>query len=232
MADNRSKSKKPNAAPRSKAKGKKKKKKKDHTVLIVVIVFIVILLGTLVFIFRDKIKEKLSDFGPNVFMTTDYEEYVIKYAKQNEFDPKFVFAIINTESHFNPDATSDVGARGLMQIMEDAYNWIKFRMDDERVHSFDDMYDPELNIEYGTYMLKYLYEKFDHSYELTAAAYHGGMNAVDNWIKNGTVDPNNFDLEDVPSSVTANYIYKVMNAYNKYKSKLEGDLNYETGKEN
>ena len=64
-------------------------------------------------------------------------------------------------------------------------------------------------------------------YELTAAAYHGGMNAVDKWISDGTVDPQNFKLEDVPSSVTSNYIYKVMKAYNKYKDKLEGDLNYE-----
>ena len=86
------------------------------------------------------------------------------------------------------------------------------------------MYDPELNIQYGTFMLKFLYEKFDHSYELTAAAYHGGMNAVDTWINDGTVDPDNFRLEDVPSDVTANYIYKVMNAYNKYKEKLEEDF--------
>lgn len=194
----------------TKSKKKKRKKKgKKHTVLIIVIAAVMAVIVLLCIVFKDKIAEKLSDYGPNIFMTTDYEEYVLKYAKENDFDPRFVFAIINTESHFNPKATSDVGARGLMQIMEEAYNWIKFRKNDERVHTFDDMYDPELNIEYGTFLLKYLYDKFDHSYELTAAAYHGGMNAVDKWISDGTVDPQNFKLEDVPSSVTSNYIYKV-----------------------
>lgn len=210
-----------------KKKRKKKNGKSNKTIIAVTIALVFALLITFILIFDTKVREKIRDYGPSVFMTTDYEEYVLKYSKQNEMDPKFIFAIINTESHFNPNVTSDVGARGLMQIMEDAYNWIKFRMDDQRVHSFDDMYDPELNIEYGTFLLKYLYEKFDHSYELTAAAYHGGMNAVQTWIDDKTVDPQNFKLEDVPSDVTANYIYKVMKAYNKYKEKLEDDLNYE-----
>ena len=212
------------AAVKSKSKKKKKKAGGGHTGLIVIISLILAILIVLAFIFRDQISEKIRDYGPNVFMTTDYEEYVIKYSNEYEMDPRFVFAIINTESHFNPDATSNVGARGLMQLMEEAYDWVKFRMGDERTHTFDDIYDPELNIQYGTFMLKFLYDKFDNSYELTAAAYHGGMNAVDTWIKDGTIDPDNFRLEDVPSDVTANYIYKVMNAYNRYKEKLQEDL--------
>ena len=214
------------AANTKKASAKKKKKKKtsSNNTVIVIVSLVLAILVVLAFIFRDKISEKLQDYGPNVFMTTDYEEYVLKYSKKYEMDPRFIFAIINTESHFNPEATSNVGARGLMQLMEEAYDWVKFRMNDDRPHTFDDMYEPELNIEYGTFMLKFLYEKFDHSYELTAAAYHGGMNAVDTWINDGTVDPENFRLEDVPSDVTANYIYKVMNAYNKYKEKLEEDF--------
>ena len=211
----------------TKTKNKKKRKKvKDHKVLIIVIISVLTIILVTAFIFRDKIREKLSDYGPNIFMTTDYEEYVLKYSKEYDIDPRFVFAIINTESHFNPKATSNVGARGLMQLMEEAYDWVKFRLIDEREHTFDDMYDPELNIEYGTFMLSYLYEKFDHSYELTAAAYHGGMNAVDKWIEDGTVDPDNFDLKDVPSDVTANYIRKVMNSYEKYKQKLKEDVKY------
>lgn len=208
----------------TKTKKKKRKKASDHKTLIIVISSVLAILLLLAFIYRDKIKEKLSDYGPNVFMTTDYEEYVLKYSKEYNMDPRFVFAIINTESHFNPKATSNVGARGLMQLMEEAYDWVKFRMDDNREHTFDDMYEPELNIQYGTFMLSYLYEKFDHSYELTAAAYHGGMNAVDTWISDGTVDPEHFDLKDVPSDVTANYIYKVMNAYTKYKQKIKEDV--------
>lgn len=213
-----------NTKKKTASKSKKKKKSSGNSTVIVIVTLVLAIVVVIAVIFRDKISEKIQDYGPNVFMTTDYEEYVLKYSKEYDMDPRFIFAIINTESHFNPDATSNVGARGLMQLMEEAYDWVKFRMDDDRAHTFDDMYDPELNIEYGTFMLKFLYDKFDHSYELTAAAYHGGMNAVDTWINDGTVDPDNFRLEDVPSDVTANYIYKVMNAYNKYKEKLEEDF--------
>ena len=123
-----------------------------------------------------------------------------------------------------------MGARGLMQIMPDAFDWIKFRLDDTRDITFDDMFDPQLNIQYGTYMLSYLYEDFG-SFELAAGAYHQGMNAVQAWIDDGTIDPDNFSidagLDDMPSDPTRNYIYKVMNALEKYKnnSQLEEDIN-------
>lgn len=180
------------------------------------IILLLALVGVVVLILRPDYTKKLKDYSSKIFTTTAYEEYVLKYSYENDIEPRFIFAVINTESHFDPNATSDVGARGLMQIMEDAYNWIKFRMDDQRDHTFDDMYDPELNIEYGTFYLSYLYRRYG-SYELTAAAYHAGLNAVDGWIEDGTVDPENFRLEDVPSDVTAHYIDKVMTAYNNYK---------------
>lgn len=204
---------------------KRRKKKTRAFPKFFVFLVILIIAGGLIYIYRDNIVESARRLSPNVFTyPTEYEEYVIKYSNEYDIDPRYVFAVINTESHFDPDATSDVGARGLMQIMEDAYDWIKFRLNDQREHTYDDMYDPELNIQYGTYMLKYLYDKFDGSYELAAAAYHGGMNAVDDWIDDGTVDPENFAIEDVPSDITANYIYKVMNAYTKYQEKLKEDF--------
>lgn len=200
----------------------KKRKKKNKIKIFPIILVLIIVGGLFTWYHFDAIVKKAKDFNPSNFTyPTKYEEYVIKYSNKFDIDARFVYAIINTESHFDPNATSNVGARGLMQLMDEAYNWVKFRLDDTRKHTFDDMYDPELNIEYGTYMLKYLYDRYDGSYELTAAAYHGGMGAVDGWIETGTVDPKNFKLEDVPSDVTANYIYKVTNAYNKYKHKLK-----------
>lgn len=207
------------------AKTKRRRKKKKNKILVFPIIVILLLVSGLILCFYfDKVVEKAKDLSPNKFTyPTKYQEYVVKYSGEFDIDPRFVFAIINTESHFDPNATSDVGARGLMQLMDEAYNWVKFRLDDTESTSFDDMYDPETNIKYGTYMLKYLYDKYDGSYQLAAAAYHGGMGAVDGWIENGTVDPDNFDLDDVPSDVTANYIYKVTTAYNKYKELIQTD---------
>ncbi|MBQ1537456.1 MAG: transglycosylase SLT domain-containing protein, partial [Ruminococcus sp.] len=106
------------------------------------------------------------------------------------------------------------------------------RLDDDRDITFDNMYDPELNIQYGTYMLSYLYDQFG-SYELASAAYHQGMNAVQGWIDDGTIDPEHFsvaeNLDTMPSDLTRDYIYKVMRAFDKYKenSELEAEISNE-----
>ncbi len=206
----------------------KKTKKNNFLGFAVFITLLLIIAFSLIAAFKKPhIRQKAKKFFS---YPTDYEEYVLKYSKEYDIDPRFVFAVIYTESHFDPNAVSDVGARGLMQIMPDAFDWIKFRLDDTRDITFDDMFDPQLNIQYGTYMLSYLYEDFG-SFELAAGAYHQGMNAVQAWIDDGTIDPDNFSidagLDDMPSDPTRNYIYKVMNALEKYKnnSQLEEDIN-------
>jgi soluble lytic murein transglycosylase len=205
---------------------KKKKKSNAAGLALFIIVMLIIAFGAwLIFREPDTENKSRSFFG----YPTKYEEYVIKYSNEYEIDPRYIFAIIYTESHFNANAESDVGARGLMQIMPDAFDWIKFRLSDEREITFDDMYTPEYNIQYGTYMLSYLYEQFG-TYELAAGAYHQGMNAVQSWIDDGTIDPEHFsvdeNLSDMPSELTQDYIKKVMKAFDKYKdnSELEQDI--------
>lgn len=105
--------------------------------------------------------------------------------------------------------------------MEDAYDWVKFRLDDDS-ESFDDMYDPETNIRYGTYYLSFLMERYDGSVELTAAAYHCGMGQVDSWLDDGTISAENFDVKDIPdeNDQTAHYVNKINDAYDAYKKLL------------
>lgn len=170
----------------------------------------------------DEMKEKTESYIPNGFTyPTDYEEYVIKYSNEFEVDPVLVFSVIKVESNFIPTATSNVGARGLMQLMSDAYDWVKFRLEDDS-ESFDDMYDPETNIRYGTYYLSFLMERYDNSIDLTAAAYHCGMGQVDNWLEDGTISAENFKVEDIPeeNDQTSHYINKINDAYSAYKELL------------
>ena len=148
-----------------------------------------------------------------------YEEYVTEYSEQYDIDKNFIFAVIKTESNFNPDAESDVGARGLMQIMNDAFEWSFSKISDEDT-TYDDMFKPEYNIEYGCFMLGYYYEKYN-SYELSAAAYHSGMGQVDEWISEGIIDTDNLNIDDIPASKTKHYIKKVMSAYTAYKNLYE-----------
>ena len=216
------------------ASAKKRSKKKKSSagdwiaVTLGIAVAIAVLLLTIFLLKRgvreglEEVKQKTEEYVPQGFTyPTDYEEYVIKYCKEYHTDPVLVFSVINTESSFHPDATSDVGARGLMQLMEDAYDWVKFRLDDDS-ESFDDMYDPETNIKYGTYYLSFLMERYDNSIDLAAAAYHCGMGQVDSWLEDGTISAEKFDVKDIPAEndQTSHYVNKINDAYSAYKKIL------------
>ncbi len=97
-----------------------------------------------------------------------YRDTILKYAAEYEVDPLFILAVMKTESDFNPNAVSEADARGLMQIAETTFDWIKDKLNDE-TSVFSDMYTPEINIRYGTFFLHYLYQEFE-SLELAAAA--------------------------------------------------------------
>ncbi len=204
-----------------------KKQRKENPVGLAIFVAVMLMIGFgLLFIFREPDpagdSSQSEETPTKTYFTypTYYKEYVMKYAEEFDIDPCYVFAVIRSESSFVEDAESGVGARGLMQIMPDAFDWIKFKLADDEERTFDDMYKAEYNIRYGTYMLSYLYDDFG-SFELASAAYHQGMNAVQGWIDDGTIDPAHFNidegLDDMPSAVTRDYIYKVIRSYRKYR---------------
>ena len=58
-----------------------------------------------------------------------YKDEIFKQSERFGIDPAIVFAIIHTESSFNPKARSHIPAYGLMQLVpksggRDAYNYI------------------------------------------------------------------------------------------------------------
>lgn len=98
--------------------------------------------------------------------------------------PRFVSAVIWTESKFRPQATSHKGARGLMQIMPEtgAYLAAQLKVD----YSPEALYDPEYNVRLGTYYLSRLLKRFDKS--LALAAYNAGETRAAYWEKTGEID--------------------------------------------
>ena len=159
---------------------------------------------------------KLPDIARKFIYPKTYRTDIEKYSEQYNVDGNFIFAVIKTESNFDPDATSEVGARGLMQLMPDAYDWVKFRMNDDRVTTFDNMYDPELNIEYGTFMISLLLDEYNGDFETALAAYHSGRGNVNNWLEIKEYSSCGTHLDTIPSSATAHYVDKVMRAYKAY----------------
>lgn len=151
----------------------------------------------------------------------EYSSLVESSAAETGIDKYLIYAVIKTESGFNNEAESNVGARGLMQLMEDAFDWVKFRMGDERDIDYDDMYDPGYNIEYGSFLIKLLYEEYG-DVKTALAAYHSGRGNVNEWLKDKKYSSNGKTLDEIPSSATKHYVNKVMTAYEGYTNLYKG----------
>ncbi len=80
-----------------------------------------------------------------------YDELVKKYAQQYGQDWRLITAQMYQESKFDPEATSWVGARGLMQIMPGTGHEL----------GFTDLHDPEKNIHAGVKYMYQLLNRFD-----------------------------------------------------------------------
>lgn len=148
-----------------------------------------------------------------------YENYVEKYSRENGLDKYLVYAVIKTESGFDPAAVSNVGARGLMQIMEDTFDWVSYKLSDDDARYLD-MYDPEINIRYGCWLLGYLYDEFG-DVETTMAAYHAGRGQVNEWLDDRDISSDGVHLDVIPISDTEHYVGKIVKAMETYKKLYE-----------
>lgn len=149
-----------------------------------------------------------------------YAPFILSYAQSQSLDPALVAAVILCESSYNPQAESRVGARGLMQLMEDTAGWVAHRLgEDDASYSFDKLYDPETNIRYGTWYLGYLSRRFDGDATKIVCAYHAGQGNVDSWLQNPRYSHDGVTLDVIPTQDTATYAARVLRArdvYSKY----------------
>jgi soluble lytic murein transglycosylase len=148
-----------------------------------------------------------------VFYPTKYSDFVNKYTDEFGVDKAFVYAVIKTESSFKPNAESNVGARGLMQLTQSAFDWVKFKSGFEG--EFDDMFDPETNVKYGVYMLKLLLDEFKTESN-ALCAYHAGWGVTKEWLSSSVISPDLENIKNIPYSDTAWYVKTVLKARDVY----------------
>jgi len=91
--------------------------------------------------------------------------------------------VIYTESKFDARARSDAGAVGLMQLLPDTAKGIAERTGGRRFVP-SDLYDPEINVRYGSWYLRHLLDKYGDE-RAALAAYHAGQANVDRWRAQG-----------------------------------------------
>ncbi len=142
-----------------------------------------------------------------------YSEYVEKYSQQFEVEENLIYAVIKTESSFNPDAVSSADAEGLTQITPETFEWLCSKLGENPDNL--SLFDPETSIKYGTFFLSYLLQEFGDK-DVALAAYHAGRGRVNAWLEDKKISPDGKTLVNIPIDDTAHYIKKVNKAYNAY----------------
>ena len=155
-----------------------------------------------------------------------YASYVEDASAEMGVPETLIYATIQVESGFDPEARSEVGARGLMQITEETFDWLRTK---ETFGSpdltFEDLDKPDIAINYGTYFLKLLLEEFDGDVPTAMAAYHAGRGSVHSWLEQGKYSSNGETLDEIPKDDTAFYVQKIQRAMGVYEKRLKEQKN-------
>ncbi|MBE9516141.1 MAG: lytic transglycosylase domain-containing protein [Proteobacteria bacterium] len=122
-----------------------------------------------------------------------YDSLIQRMSRRYKVDPALVKAVVHAESAFNPYATSNKGASGLMQLMPAT----------AEIYGVSDIYDPTQNIRAGVRYLKDLLAQH-RSIRLAVAAYNAGPTAVKRY------------RGIPPYNETRNYVRKVMRYKKRY----------------
>lgn len=153
----------------------------------------------------------------------DLSRYPMTYAPEiraaaAEFslDPAYVASVVLAESSFDAEAVSSAGAIGLMQIMPATGEWIAGKLEDE---PFDvqRLYQPEVNLRYGCWYLRFLLDRYDGDMYTASTAYHQGQGRVDQWLEDPQYSEDGRTLTAISSAVTDTYVNRIMESYANYQ---------------
>jgi soluble lytic murein transglycosylase len=147
-----------------------------------------------------------------------HEDVIRQQSDEKGVDAALIAAVIYSESKFS-DQTSSAGARGLMQITPEAANEIE-RLSGGTSFKIDDLSDPEINIRYGTFLLRELLDRFGGDEVAALAAYNAGPANAEEW------GGGELEVGGIPFPETRAYVEEVLDKRGAYRDKYAKELGY------
>ena len=152
-----------------------------------------------------------------------HEDIIRQQAADKGLDPALIAGVIYTESRFR-DQTSHAGAKGLMQILPSTAHDIA-RKSGGTAFIEGDLANPQVNISYGSYYLRYLLRRYGGNEVLAIAAYNAGEGRVDQWIFDARHRGEQFDhARHIPFPETRHYVEQVLEVRGKYREQYAREL--------
>jgi soluble lytic murein transglycosylase len=158
-----------------------------------------------------------------VVLPLRHEDIIRQQASDKGLDPALIAGVIYTESRFR-DQTSHAGAKGLMQILPSTAHDIA-RKSGGTAFIEGDLANPQVNISYGSFYLRYLLQRYGGNEVLAIAAYNAGEGRVDKWIFDARHKGEAFDrARHIPFPETRHYVQQVLDVRARYREEYGREL--------
>ncbi len=168
--------------------------------------------GIAVGISRIDVQQAIRD----ITLPLQHDDIIRQQAADKHLDPAMVAAVIYAESRFH-DQESHAGALGLMQITPQTAHVIE-RLSGGTSFVTSDLSDPQINISYGSYYLRYLLDHYDGNEVAALAAYNAGTGNVDKW------GGSQLQQADIRFPETRAYVDEVLEKQQDYRDQYANDL--------
>jgi soluble lytic murein transglycosylase len=142
-----------------------------------------------------------------------FSAIVEENAQEYNLDVALLYALIETESGFDENAVSSVGAKGLTQITSETFEWLQMKKGEN--HNDSALFSPEISVDYGAYFLSILIEEFGDT-KTALAAYHAGRGIVNEWLNDERYSADGKTLDNIPYEDTAAYTKQVLKVRERY----------------
>jgi soluble lytic murein transglycosylase len=174
------------------------------------------MLGTALIAAVIALKPTVDDAIKEITLPLRHEDVIRQQARDKNLDPALVAAVIYRESKFR-DVTSEAGAKGLMQILPSTAQFIAHRSGGTRFE-LRDLANPQINISYGSWYLRYLLDRYDGNTVAAVAAYNAGHERVDDWGGKALT------LDGIRFAETEDYARDVLDKRGEYADKYRSEL--------
>jgi soluble lytic murein transglycosylase len=142
---------------------------------------------------------------PELVFPQPHLENVTSMSEKTQIPISLIYSIMKQESAFNEKTRSHADAMGLMQMIPRLAKQISKKFDVSYTKP-EDLYNPEINIQLGSFELMEQVKKQSGQLTFVAAAYNAGPNALAGWLKTRKRDDLVEFIEEIPYDETRTYV--------------------------
>ena len=153
---------------------------------------------------------------------TPFKEQLSPIAKNIDLNLAWAYGLIRQESRFITNASSSVGASGLMQVMPNTAKYVAKKIG-MNSYTNERLKDTQTNLTLGSHYLNMVLQDLDGSWVLASAAYNAGPSRPKSWREKLTQSTEGaIFVESIPFNETRTYVKNVLANATYYSLLMDG----------